>query len=333
MPELRKDPVTGRWVIVAVERTKRPDDFRAASPPRRGPVGCPFCEGSEASTPPEIAALREPGSAPNGPGWRARVIPNKFPSLMIEGELDKRGEGIYDRMNGIGAHEVIIETPQHDLGLADLPADRIREMLWLYRERLLDLRKDHRLIYGLLFKNAGVQAGASLEHSHSQLIMTPIVPFRVAQEIQGAKLFFDYRGRCIFCDIIQQEISSGDRLVVNEKNFIAFEPYASRFPFETWILPKRHLSHFEATDDALLGELAYVLKLTLKKIEVSVNNPPYNYLVHTSPLNVGPIEHYHWHFEVIPRITRVAGFEWGTGFYINPVPPENAARYLRDAVV
>jgi UDPglucose--hexose-1-phosphate uridylyltransferase len=163
--------------------------------------------------------------------------------------------------------------------------------------------------------------------------MTPIVPFRVTQEIEGARKFFDYRGRCIFCDIIQQEISSGDRLVINEKTFVAFEPYASRFPFETWILPKRHISHFEATDDVLLGELAHVLKLTLRKIEGAINNPPYNFLIHTSPLNVGPIEHYHWHFEVIPRITRVAGFEWGTGFYINPVPPENAARYLRDAVV
>ena len=333
MPELRRDPVTGRWVIIAVERTKRPGDFKTAPVPRRGPASCPFCEGSESTTPPEVAACREPGSAPNGPGWRVRAIPNKFPALMIEGELDKRGEGIYDRMNGVGAHEVIIETPKHDLGLTDLPAERIREVLGLYRERLLDLRRDNRLIYGLIFKNEGEQAGASLEHTHSQLIMTPIVPFRVAQEIQGAKLFFDYRGRCIFCDIVQHEISSGDRLVINEKNFVAFEPYASRFPFETWILPKRHLSHFEATDDTLLGELAYVLKTTLKKIEVSINKPAYNYLIHTSPLNIGPIEHYHWHFEVIPRITRVAGFEWGTGFYINPVPPENAARYLRDAVV
>jgi UDPglucose--hexose-1-phosphate uridylyltransferase len=333
MPELRKDPVTGRWVIIAVERTKRPDDFKAPPPARRGPGNCPFCEGNEATTPPEIASIREPGTAPNSPGWRVRVIPNKFPSLMIEGELDKRGEGIYDRMNGVGAHEVIIESPKHDMGITDLPVERIREVLGLYRERLIDLRKDHRLIYGLIFKNVGMQAGASLEHTHSQLIMTPIVPFRVAQEIEGARTFFNYRGRCIFCDIIQQEISSGDRLVINEKTFVAFEPYASRFPFETWILPKRHLSHYEATDDALLGELAHVLKMTLKKLEGAISNPPYNFLIHTSPLNVGPIEHYHWHFEVIPRITRVAGFEWGTGFYINPVPPENAARYLRDAVV
>jgi UDPglucose--hexose-1-phosphate uridylyltransferase len=320
-------------VIIAIERTKRPDDFRQAADPARDPAHCPFCEGNESSTPPELAAFREPGTSPNGPGWRVRCIPNKFPSLGIEGDLDKRGEGIYDRMNGIGAHEVIIESPRHDLGLTDLAEDRIREVLWLYRERLLDLRKDQRLIYGVIFKNVGVQAGASLEHTHSQLIMTPIVPLRVSQEIEGCRRFFDYRGRCIFCDIIQQEIQAGDRLVMNERNFVAFEPYASRFPFETWILPKRHQSHFEAIEDALLPELSHVLKTTLRKIELSISNPPYNYLIHTAPLNVAPIEHYHWHFEVIPRITRVAGFEWGTGFYINPVPPENAARYLRDQQV
>jgi len=328
MPELRKDPVSARWVIIATERARRPHDFKTDPQPVRAGF-CPFCEGCEESTPPEIMAYREAGTSPDTPGWRVRVVPNLFPALQIEGDLDKRGIGIYDRTNGIGAHEIIVETPKHVLSLSALTNEHVEEVLWTYRDRLVDLKKDKRFNYGMIFKNVGQAAGASLEHTHSQLIVTPIIPKTVTDEMKGCEDFYGYRGRCLFCDMIEQEISSGERVVLEGENFVAFEPYAARFPFETWILPKRHSSHFENLQKLGIAELAADLRTLLLKLETALDYPPYNYIVHTSPFNVGDLNHYHWHIEVIPRLTRVAGFEWGTGFYINPVPPENAAEYLR----
>lgn len=332
MPELRKDPIAARWVIIATERARRPQDFSVAqNPPRGGP--CAFCEGGESQTPPEILCLRNSNSHPNEPGWRLRVVPNKFPALRIEGDLTKRGNGIYDMINGVGAHEVIVEAPQHALSLSALSQESVRDVVWAYRERLADLKKDVRFIYGLVFKNVGDAAGASLEHTHSQLIVTPIVPELVQREMAGGKQFYDYRGRCIFCDMIQQEIQEGIRVVENDPNFVAFCPYASRFPFETWILPKRHSTRFEVLPDTLLGELARILRVSLIRIDKALNSPPYNYLLHTGPFDLDELEYYHWHIEIIPRITRVAGYEWGTGFYINPMAPENAAQFLREVDV
>ena len=329
MPELRKDPILGRWVIIASERAKRPDDFKSP-PPTPKPANCPFCEGNEAVTPPEIMAVRTPDSRPNEKGWKIRVVPNKFPALTIEGNVDKRGQGLYDRMNGIGAHEVIIETPEHLSSMVGLNEEHIRNVLWVYRERLLDLKKDVRLVFGLIFKNVGETAGASLEHTHSQLITTPIVPIRIEQEIKGGKIFFDYRGRCIFCDVIAQELEYEKRLVINDEHFVAFCLFASRFPFETWIMPKEHLTHFETIPQSLLPALAHILNKVYVKIESVLKHPAYNMLIHTTPFDMEETEYYHWHVEIIPRLTRMAGYEWGTGFYINPVPPEDAAKYLRE---
>ena len=329
MPELRKDPIVGRWIIIASERAKRPIDFKTL-PAAPKPANCPFCEGNEASTPPEILACRYPNTRENERGWRVRTVSNKFPALRVEGDLDKRGEGLYDLMNGVGAHEVIIEHPTHKLTMTSLTEEEIREVIWTYKERLLDLKKDVRLLYGLIFKNVGEIAGASLEHSHSQLIVTPVIPQQVQQEMAGGKHFYDYRGRCLFCDIIKQEMETGDRIVLNDPNFVAFTPFASRFPFETWILPKRHMTHFENLPQHLIPDLAHILKTTLAKIEGALANPAYNFLIHTTPFDVNEVEYYHWHIEIIPRITGVAGFEWGTGFYINPVPPESAAQFLRE---
>jgi len=329
MPELRKDPIIGRWVIIATERAKRPTDFKTEP---REPSGsfCPFCEGNEDKTPPEILAYREPGTEGNKPGWRLRVVPNKFPALQIEGDLDKRGVGLYDRMNGVGAHEVIIETPEHHLTITELETAQIADILWAYRDRLSDLKRDTRFNFGMVFKNVGKVAGASLEHTHSQIIVLPTAPRTVVDEMRGGKTYYDYRGRCIFCDIVRQEIESGDRMVLDGERFIAYEPYAARFPFETWILPKFHASHYEHIDRPAAEELAYCLKTALLKIEKSLNMPAYNYIIHTTPFDHDHAEHYHWHIEIIPRLTKVAGFEWGTGFYINPVPPETAAEFLRN---
>jgi UDPglucose--hexose-1-phosphate uridylyltransferase len=332
MPELRKDPIVGRWVIIAPERAKRPIGLKNEPAPDGGGF-CPFCEGNELSTPNEILAYRERGTKPNEKGWRVRVVPNQYPALQIEGELNKRGDGIYDKMNGIGAHEVIIECPFHEVSMANLSEEHLREILWVYHDRLVDLKKDPRLVYGMIFKNVGLIAGASLEHSHSQLIVTPIVPVNVREEMNGAQEFFDYRGRCIYCDLIYQEIAAEKRIVVDTPSFICFTPFASRFPFETWIVPKNHNSHYENIKKNELDELGTVLKTILMKLEIALDKPSYNYIIHTSPLDSQSLPHYHWHMEIIPRMTRVAGFEWGTGFYINPVPPEDAASYLRDVEV
>lgn len=329
MPELRKDPVIGRWVIIAPERAMRPDQFKRPPTFLQSNKPCPFCEGNEAQTPPEIRALRSNGSA-NAPGWRMRVVPNKFPALRIEGGLEKRGEGIYDMMNGIGAHEVIVESPKHLRSITELSEQDVQDLMWLYKERITDLMRDARMKYVLVFKNVGESAGASLEHTHSQIIATPIVPIRAQSEINHCKQYYDFRGRCIICDMIKQEISAGTRLVINSENFIVLEPFAPRFPFETHLLPKSHQSHYEHLDDKFLPELARVLRATLARIEKVADMPPYNYLLHTTPMKDPECEHYHWHFEIFPRLTRVAGFEWGTGFYINPMPPEDAARYLRE---
>ncbi len=332
MPELRKDPIVGRWIIIATERAKRPVTPRIEPMQEKGAF-CPFCEGNEGNTPTEIIAYRERNTRPNERGWRVRVVPNKYPALQIEGELGKRGEGIYDKMNGVGAHEVIVECPFHELSMANLTEDNIREVLWVYRDRLVDLKKDPRFVYGMLFKNVGSAAGASLDHSHSQLIVTPIVPINVWEEMTGGLEFFDYRGRCIYCDMIHQELSTTTRIVLDTRNFVCLTPYASRFPFETWIIPKNHNSHFENIQKIEVEELGTVLKTMLMKLEVALDRPAYNYIIHTAPFDTQPLPHYHWHMEIIPRLTRVAGFEWGTGFYINPVPPEQAAEALREVKV
>jgi len=333
MPELRKDPVLGRWVIISTERAKRPKDFKSAPEKKKiTPKECPFCPGNEVATPPEIFAIRRDNSESNTPGWTLRVIPNKFPALRIEGEINRRGEGIYDRMNGIGAHEVIIETPDHAKDLADMEADGFEDVVRAYQHRLLDLKKDERLRYVMIFKNFGAAAGASLEHSHSQLIATPVVPKRVMEEMDGAKRYFEYRERCIFCDIIVQETKNRKRLICENNSFILICPFAPRFPFECWILPRNHLSNFEDATAEQLKDLAAILKDCLMRLKKALNTPPYNYVIHTAPITVRGIDFYHYHLEIIPVLTHIAGFEWGTGFYINPTGPEDSAAYLRNII-
>jgi UDPglucose--hexose-1-phosphate uridylyltransferase len=332
VPELRKDPVVGRWVIISTERARRPSDFAPAPAPRPVNGVCVFCPGQEARTPAEILALRPLDSAANGPGWRLRVVPNKFPALRIEGELEPSGEGLYDRMSGVGAHEVVIETPDHHATFAGLGEDRIADVLGAYRERILDLEKDPRIQYVMVFKNHGEAAGASLEHPHSQLIATPIVPIMVEEELEGAERHFRLKKRCIWCDIIRQERRAGGRIILESDGFVVLAPFAPRFPFETWILPASHRSGFAETEPGELRPLGRLLGEILRRMGKVLGNPPYNYMLHSAPLRAAGLDHFHWHLEIIPKLTRVAGFEWGTGFFINPTPPEEAARYLRGEV-
>jgi UDPglucose--hexose-1-phosphate uridylyltransferase len=330
LPELRRGPITGRWVIIATDRAKRPTDFARQAIVPQGSAHCPFCAGREFKTPAEVLSYRTHGR-PNEPGWSLRVIPNKFPALRIEGELSRQGEGLYDKMTGIGAHEVLIEAPQHVLSLADLPEKSVEDLFWAFRDRINDLKKDRRLRYIILFKNHGEAAGASLEHTHSQLIALPVVPKRMQEEMDGAKRYYDFKDRCIYCDIVRQELEDNSRLILETEQLAVISPYAPRFPFETWIIPKHHASHFEDADIGTIQSLGSVTHTLVKKIEKVLEHPPYNFVVHTAPVQEAPMLHYHWHMEVIPKLTRVAGFEWGTGFYINPTPPEEATKFLKEA--
>ncbi|HEY2956404.1 MAG TPA: galactose-1-phosphate uridylyltransferase [Candidatus Eisenbacteria bacterium] len=335
MPELRKDPVVGRWVIISTERSRRPTSFVPVTHEKVSHF-CPFCPGNEEKTPNEIFAVRPGGGSPNGPGWTVRVVPNKFPALQIEGTLDRRGEGLYDKMNGVGAHEVVIETPDHDMEFADLPVEHIEQILNAYRERALDLHRDKRLRYVLIFKNHGARAGATLEHAHTQLIATPIVPRILQEELDGGRRYFELKERCVFCDIIQQETAENDgrRVVSVSERFLVVEPFAPRFPFETWILPRQHDASFPVLSDiGELRDLAATLKDTLQRLNRALDRPPFNFVIHTAPVSEGEVEYYHWHLEITPTLTRVAGFEIGSGFHINPTPPEDAAQYLREVAV
>ena len=334
MPELRKDPVVGRWVIISTERSRRPSNF-TDGPTLRGDAFSPFAEGREDMTPPEVYALRAGGGPANSPGWKVRVVPNKFPALQIEGTLDRRGEGLYDKMNGVGAHEVVIETPDPGVQLADMTPEQIRNVLVAYRERMLDLQKDKRFRYVLIFKNHGARAGATLEHSHSQIIATPIIPKIVQEELDGARHYFELKERCVFTDMVHQEMSEGNgrRIVTRSDRFVAIAPFAPRFPFETWILPRERRSSFHTiTEPEEFLDFAQILKDTLARLNAALDSPPFNFVLHTAPLGDSDLPYYCWHLEIMPSLTRVAGFEIGSGFYINPTPPEDAAQYLREIV-
>ncbi len=329
MPELRKDPIIGRWVIISTERGKRPHDFVVEPEVVKGGF-CPFDPGNEHTTPPEVLAYRDPGTEPNTPGWQLRVVNNKFPALAKEGELDRRGEGMFDQMNGIGAHEVIIESPDHHATLATIPLDAFFRVLTAYRDRIVTLGADPRFRYVLIFKNQGRSAGASLEHSHSQLIALPVVPELVMEELTGGKFYFNYKERCVFCDMIRQELQQRVRVILENAEFVAISPFAPRSPFEIWILPKMHRSSYIDLQDESYRLLAELFSETLQRLEKALGKVPYNFMLHTAPIGEPELNYYHWHFEIVPKLTLIAGFEWGSGFYINPTPPEDAAQYLRE---
>lgn len=359
MPELRRDPIIGRWVIISTERAKRPDQFgpSAGSGPNPECVEefsanqiekeefasgekCPFCEGNESMTPSEIYALRKPGSRTNGPGWETRVIPSISPLLKIETGLDRRGHGMYDLMNARGAHEIIIETPQH-LRESQLSLEQSVRSMNVILDRIQDLEKDPWIKYVMVFKNYGKAAGGGhIKHSRVQLIGTPVNLKRVKEELAGAKFYYNYRERCVFCDIIRQELAIQKRVVAESKNFIALMPFASRFPFETWFLPKSHSCDFYRIDRNGVPDLTDLLRTVFMKMRKAIGDFPFNFISHSAPFrrDMGKSGYwetiekdYHWHFELLPILTRVAGFEWGSGFYINPLPPEDACKFVKEA--
>jgi UDPglucose--hexose-1-phosphate uridylyltransferase len=333
MSEVRRDIVTDTWVIVDTENETLPEKSAVVPEPADD---CPFDEGRENRTPNEIYAVRD-GSSPDKPGWKVRVIPNIKPILGIEGELEKSGIGVYDMVTGIGANEVIVETPQHIVNFFELSQEQIALVLDAYRVRIEDLHKDQRIRYILIFKNHGRLAGAStIAHTHSDLIALPATPIRVKQKLNGAREYYGYKERCLFCDILQQEIEMADRLVFQSDDFVVLTPYASRFPFEILILPKRHCFNYTGIEKKEMADCAHVLKKILKAMYDILGDVPYNLILNNSP-NLLPRSNYwltikqdyHWHIEITPRLYRTTGFELGTGFYINRFAPEKAARTLR----
>src|SRR6202022_1966393 len=242
------------------------------------------------------------GTPANTRGWEVRVVPNKFPALRVEGTLDREGEGLFDRMNGIGAHEVIIETPDHMATLATMSEQAIERVFWAWRDRVLDLKRDFRLRYIVIFKNHGASAGASLEHAHSQLIALPIVPREMGEELEGSRLHFQRKVRCVFCDIIRQEPKDGARVIAESADFVALAPYAPRFPFETWLLPRRHSARYEDASGHEYESLARMLKATLSRLDRALEFPPYNLVLHTAPFTEEVVESYHWHVEILPKV-------------------------------
>lgn len=338
MPELRRDPVGGYWTIMATERGWRPMEYRAKK--IISERACPFCENHESETTSEAYAIRKPGTAPNTPGWQVRAIVSKLPILADETHgTESHGEGIYDWREGVGRHEIIIETPQHRHDLDELSTREIEDVIRVYIQRFTELEKDERFTYALLFKNHGVISGSAqdvIRHSRSQLIAMPITPKRAKEELLGAKNYFERRERCIFCDVLKQELSDRARCVAENEAFLAFCPFASRLPFEMCILPKKHRADFNRLQTMDIPHLANMLKTCLSKLRLLLDDPPYNIILHTAPFRRAAKSGYwrtldldtHWYFQIMPRLTMSAGFEWGTGIHINPTPPEEAADLL-----
>lgn len=332
MPELRQDPATKQWVIIARERAKRPHDFMRQSPPPPLPAykpDCPFCPGNETMTPAETLAYRKGGAA-NGPGWWVRAVPNKYSALVPSGSLSRREEeGLFRKMDGVGQHEVIIETPRHNLCLPFMEDKQVEEVLLAYRERYLTLREDPRFKLIIIFKNHGLAAGTSLEHPHSQLVATPIVPLNIRHRFEKAASHFDDDGTCVYCDILREGLRVGSRMVMETERFAVFHPFASRAPFETWILPKEHQASFGSMSMEDAKEFAKVLKTTLLKLYKGLNDPAYNYIIHTAPIKDEHEDYFHWHLQILPRLVTPAGFELGTGMFINAALPEETAAFIR----
>jgi UDPglucose--hexose-1-phosphate uridylyltransferase len=329
MSEIRLDPLSRRWVIIGGERAGRPNEFvEAATRPRELP--CPFCAGHETETPPPVATYAPQKSRAGS--WLVRVVPNKYPALTSDALASSEASGANGGaacMPGFGLHEVIIESPEHFASLSELSDTEVETVFTAYRDRIRALSKDRTLRYVQIFKNMGPAAGASLEHVHSQLLALADVPEVVQRELDSSSEYYREQRRPLLVDVLEKELAAEERVVAQSPHFVAFCPYASRFGYEVWVMPRRHQAQFEAVEDGELGELSRMVRDLIGRIESAIGPVAYNYFLHTRPFDMPAYDHYHWHIEIIPRLTKVAGFEWSTGCFINPYPPEAAAAHLR----
>jgi UDPglucose--hexose-1-phosphate uridylyltransferase len=328
-PQLRKDPIVDRWVLIAPERAARPTEVEDPGHLAHHAV-CPFCEGHEHETPHEVLALRDPGGRPDTLGWRVRVVPNRFPAVRRAAGPEPNDDPLFPLRPGYGVHEVVIECPRHEPSLVALPEGHVRDVFGVYRDRLAGLRADPRLAYVQVFKNHGAAAGASVEHAHSQILALGRVPRTVQDELDGAAAYHRKYGRCVFCDLLARELAAGERVVLAGEHCVAVAAFAGRFPYETWVLPRRHAAHYDRLTAAELADLAAVVRAVLRRLGAVERDVPYNYLLHTAPAAAAELPHYHWHWEILPRLTGIAGFELAGGYFLNPLPPEEAATKLRN---
>jgi UDPglucose--hexose-1-phosphate uridylyltransferase len=327
MPELRQNRFTKEWVIMATERARRPEEMRVQREPHPLPTyspTCPFCPGNEHLAPPAVTEI--PGIGP----WQVRVVPNKFPALSREVEPARHIERSRRSLGGFGIHDVIVETPDHSRTTALLPVSHVAEILGCYKQRFTQVSADPRIAHVTIFKNHGTGAGTSLEHPHSQLIGTPIISSQVRHRLYEALRHYDEFGECMFCQALKEDLEDPARLVMVTEHFQVVEPFASASPFATYLYPRRHMASFGDITDAELEDLALVLKTVLAKLYFGLHNPDFNYAIRTAPHENAGVMYYHWYVSIIPRLTRVAGFELGSGMFINTVLPEAAAEFLRN---
>ena len=322
--ELRRDPILRRWVIIAPERTGDLSP-RRGGPRVEAPGPCPFCPGNEHLNPVEIARVE------HGADWRVRVTPDRHPLLRIEGQLGPRGAGMFDLMNAIGAHELVTDTPHHAETWAELPVAQMVRLLATYRDRLIDLRRDPRFRYVLVLKNRGA-VWSRYQHAHSHVIATPFIPKRIEEELSGAREYFRHKERCAFCDQLAETLRTSERVIGQRGDFASFTPFASAYPYETWISPVAHAADFGAVSDAELTPLAELLVDTLARLGKTCDDPAYSVALHSGALDGSDHAEFHWHWELVPHLGHELGMEWATGIFSNPVAPEEAARRLRDAL-
>lgn len=324
MPELRLNLITREWVIIATERAHRPDEFRRERSQHAALAvshECPFCPGQEARTPDETYR--------DGNPWRVRAFPNKFSALSQQGEPRRLVTGLKRTVEGVGRHEVIVETPRHDGHLAFLSDAEFGPILSAYRHRFLDLYADPRVRHVILFKNHGEEAGTSLAHSHAQIVGTPVVPLQVRDRLVEYIHYLDSSGECLMCRIIADERADGTRIVAENERFVAFVPYAALSPFHLWIFPKDHHSCFGGITDEALADLGRVLGKILRTLYVGLGDPPYNLVLRSLGPEEAGVDYFHWYIAVVPRVAKAAGFELGSGMYINTALPEQSAAFLR----
>ncbi len=328
MPELRQNFFTREWVIIATERAKRPKELarkQALKEPAEFVANCPFCLGNEDKTPPEV--LRVP--AHDG-AWQVRVVANKFAALSRDAQPVRTIHRSRRAVGGFGVHDVIIETPNHAHTTALLEDAHVTNVLRAYKSRYDELSQDPRIAHITIFKNHGLDAGTSLEHPHSQLIATPVISSQVRGRFQVALQHYDEFGECMFCQMINEELMEEERIVLATEHFVALEPFASPTPFATYIMPRRHMANFGDISAAEITDLARVLRKVLGKLYHGLGNPDFNYTLRSAPAESHGVRYFHWYVSIIPRLTRVAGFELGSGMFINTVPPESAAEFLRN---
>jgi len=330
MPELRLNLISKEWVIIATERAKRPEDFKSKITKKTIPVfvdSCPFCPGNEIKTPQELFRISE------GEQWNLRLVPNKFAALNKDTRRMRCNDGIKHIISGFGVHDILIETPLHNMTTALLPLDRVSDIIRAYKRRFIDLHLIHGIGHVVIFKNHGEGAGTSLEHPHSQIIGTPVTPFQIRSRIEEAIRFFDLTGECLICKILAEEKEEGSRVVLETEHFITFIPYAAIAPFHIWIFPKRHVGSFSDITDNEITDLALNLRTVLAKLYHGLNNPDFNYVIRSNrPQDTGS-EYFHWYLSIVPRLSTAAGFEMGSGMFINTALPEESAEFLRKVEV